>query len=753
MFRNLSFCTVLFVILSSFSLMAQKPITLEDIWQKGTFNAKGVPGFMFQNDGVHYTRLEGKAITQYDLRNGLRSGTLFDAGTVKSEANGWKGEFDGYSFSGDESKILLATQSNPIFRRSSEAQYFVFDFKTQQLTRLFEEKVVYIKDGATAAKQRNPLFSPDGSKIGFVVKNDLYYKDLASGNTIRISTDGKQNEIINGASDWVYEEEFELVRAFEWSPDGKYLAYLRFDEREVPEMTMDMYRGGTYPEPVTFKYPKVGENNSVVTAHIYSLSNGKTTEVVIPDRISTDGRLDDYLPRLVWTPSGKLCLTWMNRHQSTERLLLADPATGTCTVLNEEKSKYYLDLHDVIFLSDGSGFVKQSEKSGFNHLYRYDMSGNEVTALTKGNWDVTAFYGIDEKNQKVYFQAASKNPMARELYETTLKGKKTRQIKKPEGSNGAQWSSTFDYFVYSFSTANTPPQYSVCDRKGKLVRSLEQNVDLSAKQTEYGVLPVEFFDFKTSDQVDLNGWMIKPSAPEYKNQKLPVLMFVYGGPGSQQVTDGWKGANYWWFQMLAQQGYVVACVDNRGTGARGEEFKKMTYKQLGHYEVIDQIEAAKYLGTLPFVDAGRIGIFGWSYGGYMSTNCILKGNEVFEAAIAVAPVTNWKWYDSVYTERYMQTHEENEDGYEDNSPTNYAEMLKGNYLLVHGLADDNVHFQNTAEMANELIAKDKQFDTMIYPNRNHGISGDNARLHLYTLMTKFLNEKLKNPKGEKVARP
>ena len=736
--------------------VATKPITLEDIWQKGTFASKGIPGFNFQNDGVHYTRLEGSTITQYDIRTGESSGTLFDAKNVVPDlvgTPGWKGTFDGYSFSADESKILLTTNSTPIFRWSSEADFFVFDQKTKNLSQLYEDNVIFLDEARRLNKQRYATFSPDGSKIGFVLKNDLYFKDLAFGKITRVTTDGKQNEIINGASDWVYEEEFELVRAFQWSLDGQRLAYLRFDEREVPEMTMDMFRGGAYPEQVTFKYPKVGEKNSLVTAHIFEIATSKTIEVTIPDRERKNGRLDDYLPRIAWTPSGKLSLTWMNRHQSTQRILLADPGTGACTVLHEEKSKYYLDLHDVVFLSDGSGFVMQSEKSGFNHLYKYDMSGKEKAALTKGDWDVTAFYGIDEKNGKVYFQAASKTPMARELFETTLKGKKPGKINKPEGTNAAQWSSTFDYFVHSFSTANAPPQYTVCDRKGKVLRTLELNNDLRSKQTEYGTLPVEFFNFKTSDKVELNGWMIKPTAPEFKDQKLPVLMFVYGGPGSQQVTDAWKGSNYWWFQMLAQQGYVVACVDNRGTGARGEEFKKMTYKQLGHYEVIDQVESAKYLGTLPFVDAERIGIFGWSYGGYMSTNCILKGNDVFEAAIAVAPVTNWKWYDSVYTERYMQTHEENEAGYEENSPTNFAEMLEGNYLLVHGLADDNVHFQHTAEMADQLIAKNKQFDTMIYPNRNHGISGDNAKIHLYTLMTKFLNEKLKNKKEQKVVRP
>ncbi|MBL7808891.1 MAG: S9 family peptidase [Saprospiraceae bacterium] len=746
-------CTYCLFLLHSFALFAQKPITLEDIWQKGTFASKGIPGFNFQKDGVHYTRLEGNTIVQYDLRNGEKSGVLVDAAALSSGDNGWKSSFDGYSFSPDESKMLLTTNTTPLFRWSTEADYFVLDLPTKKLIKLFDQNVVYIKDGATAAKQRYATFSADGSMVAFVVKNDLYFKELASGKITRVTTDGKQNEIINGASDWVYEEEFELVRAFQWSPDGRYLAFLRFDERDVPEMTMEMFRGQPYPENVTFKYPKVGENNSIVTAHIYDLAAAKTIDVNIPNRESKEGRLDDYLPRLEWTPSGKLCLTWMNRHQSNQRFFLADPKSGQCNLLHEENSKYYLDLHDVTFLKDGSGFILQSEKSGFNHIYRYDMAGREVAALTKGKWDVTAFYGIDERNGKVYFQAASKTPMARELFETTLKGKKPRKINQSVGTNSAQWSSTFDYFVHSYSTANTPPQYSVCDRKGKVIRSLEQNTELRAKQTEYGTIPVEFFDFKTSDQVELNGWMIKPTNPAYQNQKLPVLMFVYGGPGSQQVTDAWKGANYWWFQMLAQQGYVVACVDNRGTGARGEEFKKMTYKQLGHYEVVDQIEAAKYLGALPFVDAGRIGIFGWSYGGYMSTNCILKGSDVFEAAIAVAPVTNWKWYDSVYTERYMQTHEENEDGYELNSPTNYAEQLKGSFLLVHGLADDNVHFQHTAEMANELVAKNKQFDTMIYPNRNHGIGGGNAKIHLYTLMTKFLNENLKKKKAEAAPRP
>ncbi len=712
----------LYYLIFSISVLAQKPITVEDIWRDGAFTPKGVPGFNFQRDGVHCTRLREQRIEQYDLRNGESTGILFDGASAKVE--NWKGAFDGYSFSPDEKKLLIATGTQSIYRRSSQAQYFVFDRDSKSLTRLYD-----------GAPQRSPVFSPDGSKVAFIVDNNLWYKDLNTGKTTAVTTDGARNAVINGASDWVYEEEFELVRAFEWSPDGQTLAFLRFDEREVPTFSMELYRGGMYPAIDSFKYPKVGEKNAIVTAHLYQLNGAKQLD------IKTNSKSDDYFPRLQWTPGGALCLIKLNRHQSLLELLMADPVTGDCRLLLEEKSPSYVELRDPVFLSDGSGFLWQSERSGFNHLYRFNMQGKLVNALTKGDWEVTEWYGLDEKNGLAYFQAAAVSPMQREIYAIKLNGKGRKKLSGAPGWHTAEFSPNYAYFSGTFSTINTPPQYAVYDQKGKIVRPLEQNDALRQRLTTFGVQPAEFFDCKTSAGVKLNGWMIKP---KNATGKTPLLMFVYGGPGSQQVTEQWKSGNYGWFQMLAQQGYTVACVDNRGTGGRGEQFKKMTYLQLGKYETEDQIEAAKYLGKLPGIDPERIGIFGWSYGGYMSSLCLLKGADVFKAAIAVAPVTNWKWYDSIYTERYMQTEAENPAGYADNSPVNFADQLKGSYLLVHGLADDNVHFQHSAEMANRLIGANKQFETMFYPNRNHGISGGMARLHLYTLMTNFLDKNLKN---------
>ncbi len=453
---------------------------------------------------------------------------------------------------------------------------------------------------------------------------------------------------------------------------------------------------------------------------------------------------DGYIPRIKWTTKpSELCVFRLNRHQNHLELLLADAATGKTRSLLEEKNQYYVDINDdLTFLPDGGGFLWTSEKDGWNHIYVYDMQGNENVKLTQGDYDVTSLYGVDTVDGYVYFQAAKDSPLSRQLLRVKLNGKGLDELAGGKGSHSAQFSSTFDYYVRTTSTANTAPVYSVYRTKGnKEQRVIEGNSGIAELQEQYGTSEVEFFTFDNREGTALNGWMIKPNDfdPE---RSYPVFMYLYGGPGSQQVLDSWRGTNYWWFQMLVQKGFIIACVDNRGTGARGEEFRKMTYQQLGHYETEDQIDAARYLGNLSYTDPARIGIFGWSYGGYMSSLCLLKGNDVFKSAIAVAPVTNWKWYDSIYTERYMRGYKENTSGYDDNSPINFVDRLQGDYLLVHGITDDNVHWQHTVEMANALISANKQFDTYFYPNRNHGIYGDNARLHLYTKMTNFIMENL-----------
>ena len=711
------------ICLSSF---AQKNITIEDIWTYGNFRTASVPGFNFMNDGRHYTRRSDNQVQRYDLTTGQLVDVIFDpAGKLPDDKTI---RINNYRFSGDESKVLIKTETEGIYRRSSKANFFVWDSKTKNLRPLSEN-----------GKQGYATFNSSADKVAFTRDNDLYYKDLSGDKEVRITTDGKSNEIINGSADWVYEEEFSFAKAFEWSPDGNKIAFLRFDESAVKEFIMTNYRDGAYPEYVTFKYPKVGEANSKMSVHIYDLKNGKTVKVDI------GAETDLYIPRIKWTQDANtLCVYRMNRHQNQLELLLADAASGTTRLLLKENNERYIaEAHfdNLTFLKDGKRFIWSSDESGFSHIYLYGMDGKKISQLTKGNYDVTSFYGVDEEREIIYYQAAERSPLEREVYAMSMKFGKKRRLTDGKGWNRAQFSSTFDYFVNTYSNVNLPNTYIVYDLKGEEIRTIEDNKAAIKVREEYGAQPVEFFSFENREKQSLNAWMVKPPTFD-ANKKYPVFMYVYGGPGSQTVKNSYSGGNYWWFQMLAQQGYIVVSVDNRGTGARGEEFKKMTYQQLGKYETEDQIDGAKHLGSLPYVDADRIGIFGWSYGGYMSSLCILKGNDVFKAAIAVAPVTNWKWYDTIYTERFMRDDKENEAGYRDNSPVYFADQLKGSYLLVHGNGDDNVHFQNTAEMANALIAANKQFDTYFYPNRNHGIYGQNARRHLYNKMTNFILENL-----------
>ena len=452
----------------------------------------------------------------------------------------------------------------------------------------------------------------------------------------------------------------------------------------------------------------------------------------------------EYFPRLKWTPDNQLVVFKLNRLQNQLDFLLTDAKTGKTSLLMTESRPTYVDVElndDMTFLKDGS-FIKSSEQDGWNHIYHYSKDGKIIKQLTKGDWDVRKIYGVDEVRGEVLYQASRESVMRKGIYAIKIDGNGERFLSGGRGVNDAEWSSTYDYYVLTNSKINEPPSYAVIENgSGKVVRMIEDNAASRRQLIEYEVGSTEFFKFTTTEGVELNGWMMRPQGFD-STKRYPVFMTQYSGPGSQQVVDQWGSNNYWWYQLLVQKGYLVVCVDPRGTGGRGEAFRKMTYKQLGHYETIDQIEAAKWLAKQTYVDGKRIGIFGWSYGGYMSSLCILKGNDVFKTAIAVAPVTNWKWYDSVYTERYMQTEKENAAGYKDNSPVNFADRLKGNYLLIHGMADDNVHFQNSVEMTNALIAANKQFDTYIYPNRNHGIYGGMARVHLYNKMTNFLIEKL-----------
>lgn len=705
----------------------QQSISLEDIWSSYTFSPEGVSGFNFLQDGSSYAKLEDNAVVTYDLTTGQATGTLVDGDELPA-TGGFDGRIDSYALSADERKLLLSSETEQLFRRSSQSYFYVYDLAAGQLTPVYPD-----------AKIRLATLDPTGERVAFVADNNVYIKDLTSGQLTQVTKDGEVNAIINGASDWVYEEEFGFSKALYWSPDGERLAYLKFDERAVPEFTYTDFHNGMYPEYNTFKYPKVGEENSTVSLHVYNLKGGTTKDLMTANGAESGDW--HYLPRVQWTTDGdELTAQRMNRHQNELELLLFDLEKGKQRTLLREKNPYYVDVHDnLTFLKDG--FIWTSEQDGFNQVYLYNMQGDAPRQLTSASYDVTEFYGVHDG--RIYFQAAGRDPMQREVYTKSLRGKDLpKPLAAERGYNEAQFSGNYDYFVLTNSNINRPARVVVMDEAGAEIREIVSNEALAQTIKTYGFQPVEFFSFTTEEGTELNGYMIKPANFD-ATREHPLLMHVYGGPGSQQVLDNWRGQNMVWFQMLAQKGFVVAVVDNRGTGARGQELKKQTYLTLGKQETEDQISAARYLGGLDYIDADRIGIFGWSYGGFMALHAILQGNDVFQAAIAVAPVTNWKWYDTIYTERYMRTYAENQEGYDLNSPINYADQLKGDLLLVHGMGDDNVHFQHTAEMANALIMNNKQFDTYFYPNRNHGIYGGPTRLHLYTKMTNFLIESLR----------
>jgi dipeptidyl-peptidase-4 len=721
--KSKSLLALLFLV--CFSAIAQQKISVEEIYT-GAFRAKGMDELQALKNTNQYTILnfdrsaKSQQIDLYDYATLKKVSTLIDTKNFKELADG----IDSYTFSSDEKQILIANNSNQIFRHSFTADYYLYNIETKQLSKLFDQV-------------QEPTLSPNGSKIAYAKANNLFIYDISTKQTIQITSDGKKNAIINGITDWVYEEEFAFVRAFDWSSDSKKLAYIRFDESQVPEFTMDIYKKELYPTVETFKYPKAGEKNSIVSLHIYNVDSKAKKDV------SLANYSDFYIARMKWTNDANvLSAQVLNRHQDNLDLLFVDGTTGNAKVVLNEKDKAYVDVTDnLTFLKDNS-FIWTSEKDGFNHIYFYDKSGKLKNQVTKGNWEVTAYYGFDEVSKTIYYQSTEDGSINRSVFKIALDGKNKVKLSQSVGTNSATFSPNYQFFINTFSSVTQPAAYTLNSSKdGKQVQEIVNNKDLSEKLKKYSLPNKEFFELTTEKGHKLNAWMIKPKDFD-ATKKYPVFMFQYSGPGSQQVANDWLDTNDMWFMMLSQQGYIIACVDGRGTGFKGAEFKKCTQLQLGKYEVEDQIDGAKVIGNYAYVDKARIGIFGWSYGGFMASNCILKGADVFKMAIAVAPVTNWRFYDSVYTERYMTTPQENAKGYDENSPINFTDKLKGNYLLIHGTADDNVHFQNSMQMIEALVQSNKQFDWAIYPDKNHGIYGGKTRIQLFNKMTNFVKEKL-----------
>jgi len=725
--KHISF--LLFFVITTSIYAQQKEITLEDIWN-GTFRTERMEALHSMKNGKQYsvlnTNRESKSVTidVYDYKTLSKVKTLVDSGT-----NNEIPSFTNYTFSEDESKIILATNVEPIFRRSRLGVYYVYDINTKEIIQISEEKI------------QEPTFSPNASKITYGYKNNLYVKDLSTGEVTQITSDGIKNKIINGITDWVYEEEFGFVRAFEWNADSNKIAYIRFDETEVPEFSMDIYGKELYQTQNVFKYPKAGEKNAIVSLHIFDLATNKTSEVKLEKSYS-----DFYIPRIEWTNNPDvLSAQYMNRHQNELDLWMIDATNMSSNLVLAEKDKAYIDVTSNLTFLKNNSFIWTSEKDGYNHIYHYSKDGNLINQITKGNWEVTRYYGFDEKNNRIYYQSVENGSTNRDVYAIDITGKNKDRLTKTNGTSNASFSADFTYFINTFSSATTPPEYTLNNSEtGNIIKSIKDNDILAKELLNYKTSKKEFSTIHINGN-DLNMWMIKP-ANFNPNKEYPLFMYQYSGPGSQQVANRWNGTNDYWHQMLAQQGYIIACVDGRGTGLKGADFKKITQRELGKYEVEDQIEVAKQLGKLSYIDASRIGIWGWSYGGFMSSNALFKGNDVFKMAIAVAPVSSWRFYDTIYTERYMATPQENPSGYDENSPINHVDKLKGDFLLVHGSGDDNVHVQNTMRLAEALIQADKQFDWAIYPDNNHGIFGGNTRLHLYKKMTNFINETL----GDKI---
>jgi dipeptidyl-peptidase-4 len=697
----------------------QQKIEIQNLLD-GTFSPRSVRSVNWMQDGQFYSALRQNQIVKFDITTGDQVEVLVNGDELDLK-------IDDYRFSADESQVLLLTDRQSIYRRSFTADYYLYSLGASTAEKLSEDRQSYA------------TFSPDGKKVAFTRDNNLFYKNLETDEEIAVTDDGRFNYIINGSSDWVYEEELYITKAFEWSPDSKKLAYYRFDESEVPEYNMQVWNDGAlYPEDYRYKYPKAGETNSTIEIFVYELSEDKKTKVDIGEET------DIYIPRIYWTKDANLlAVQRLNRLQNKLDILHVDAFSGSSEVILTDESETYIDFtfcDDLTYLDNGKQFLFSSEKDGYKHFYLYSLSGKLEQQITSGEFEATQLVGLDQDKGMLYYLSTETSPLEQQLYAIRLNGKGKKKLSDRAGVDRINMSGDTRYYLKYHSSDAEPLRVSLHQTEGNTeIKVLQDNEDLKARIKEFNLVDKEYFTYESEDGTELPGYMLKPA--DFSEQKqFPVLMYQYSGPGSQSVSNGWGGSHFAFHQLLTQKGYIVAVVDTRGTGNRGDYFKKQTYKQLGTLEVQDLISAGEFLGDLSYIDKARVGIWGWSYGGYMSSLAILKGAETFKAAIAVAPVTTWRYYDTIYTERYLQRPQDNPGGYDQNSPIQFTDLLKGNYLLVHGTGDDNVHFQNAVALQEELINSGKQFETFYYPDKAHGIGG--VRGHLYQMLVDFLEEKL-----------
>ena len=706
LYQKLISCAVF----SVFTLNYAQEITLNKI-HSGYYRTEFIYGINSMNDGEHYTVLEKDGIVKYSYKTGKKIETILEA------------KIQDYTFSHDESKVLVLNEQQPIYRHSFLGKYHVVNLSKNG-------KITALNNGNWV---QEPKFSPDGRFVAFISGNNLYYQDLSSEKITQITFDGEKNKNINGLADWVYEEEFGHADMYQWTKNSESLVFVKFDESQVKEMNMQVFNGNLYPQDFRFKYPKAGEENSKVSVYAYDLNLNKSTQINLANFETY------YIPQVFQTAQpNEIAIATSNRHQNKLEIIKINTKNHSTKKILTETDAAWIETDNLSleFLEDNS-FLWASERDGFRHFYWYTPDGKLKKQITKGNWEITDYYGFNPKNSEILVQTTEKGSTNRVVSKINIKTGKKQIVSELNGTNNADFSKSFQYFINTHSSAEQPNTYTLRDFNGKTLRELQNNNSALKKLQSDGFVTKEFFQIPNKNGDQMNAWMIKPKdfSP---NKKYPVLMYQYSGPGSQQVNNAWDGRNTIWFNLLAQKGYIVLCVDGRGTGYRGTKYKKATYKNLGKYEIEDQIAAAQWIGSQSYVDAGRIGIFGWSFGGYMASLAMTKGADVFKVGIAVAPVTTWRYYDTIYTERYLQTPQENPQGYDENSPINFADLMKGKYLLIHGTADDNVHYQNAVEMAEALIQKNKEFEFMTYPDKNHGIYGGNTRLHLHQKMTDFI---------------